>query len=497
MQEARQDWAKRWLERPLRHYWGGDWQEGSSAGTFLSTNPCTEENLASVPEAGPREVDQAVSAAQEGFKGTWRTMPRRERARVLRQMGELVRTHQAELATLEALSNGKTYKEALLDDMPDSADVFDYYAGWTDKFYGESCPVDGPFVNFTQRDPIGVCALIVPWNFPLLLANWKIAPALAMGNTVVVKPAPFTSLSLLRFVELVHEAKLLPPGVLNVVLGGAEAGEAISRHPRIGKVSFTGSTAIGRKVVEGAAGSNLKGVTLELGGKSPNIIFDDVKDLEGTVQRSFSSMFSHKGEKCSEPTRFFLHEKIYGRFLESLIPKVNAVVCGEQFDPKSQQGAQCHRAQYEKVLSYLEIGKQDGAKLLAGGEADRAAGRNGKGYFVRPTIFGDVTQKMRIAQEEIFGPVVACIPFKSEEEVIAMANDTGYGLAAGLYTADVSRAHRVAQQLEAGMVFVNHYGCYDFASPFGGMKESGWGREMAIHSLESYTKVKSIWIKYG
>lgn len=493
MQEARLDWAKRWLERPIKHFWGGEWQSGQSAGTFQSTNPSDQAFLAEIPEAGPQQVDQAVAAAEAGFQGPWRTMPRRERARVLRQMGELVRAHQAELATLEALSNGKTYKEAFFDDLPDSADVFDYYAGWTDKFYGESCPVDGSFVNFTQRDPIGVCGLIVPWNFPLLLANWKIAPALAMGNTVVVKPAPFTSLSLLRFAELVHEAKLLPPGVFNVVLGGATAGEAITRHPRIGKVSFTGSTAIGRRVVEGSAASNLKGVTLELGGKSPNIVFDDVKDLESIVLRSFQSMFSHKGEKCSEPTRFFLHEKIYGRFLESLLPKVNSVVCGDPFHPSTTQGAQCHKAQYEKVLSYLEIGKKDGAKLLAGGEADTKAG---KGFFVRPTVFGEVTQAMRIAQEEIFGPVVACLPFRTEEEVVAMANDTGYGLAAGLYTSDLSRAHRVAQQLDAGMVFVNHYGCYDFASPFGGTKESGWGREMAIHSLEAYTKVKSIWIKY-
>ena len=492
MSEHKLDWAKRWLEKPIRHYWGGEFTSGNSSQKFQSSNPATEENLTEIPEGSAVDVDAAVAAAESGFKNpAWRNISRRERARVLRQMGELVRKHQAELATLEALSNGKTYKEAFYDDMPDSADVFDYYAGWTDKFYGESCPVDGSFVNFTQRDPIGVCGLIVPWNFPLLLANWKIAPALAMGNTVVVKPAPFTSLSLIRFAELIHEAKILPPGVFNVVLGGATAGEAISRHSRIGKVSFTGSTVVGRRIVEGSAGSNLKGVTLELGGKSPNIIFDDIADLEGTVQRSFGSMFSHKGEKCSEPTRFFLHEKIYNRFLESLIPKVDAVICGEQFDPKSQQGAQCHKAQFEKILSYIEIGKSEGAKLLAGGE------RTGKkGYFVRPTVFGEVSQKMRIAQEEIFGPVVSCIPFRTEEEVVAMANDTGYGLAAGVFTADVSRAHRVAQALEAGMVFVNHYGCYDFASPFGGMKESGWGREMAIHSLESYTRLKSIWIKY-
>jgi len=491
MQEARLDWAKQWLERPLRHYWGGEWHSGHGAHPFESTNPATESFLANVPEGGPSEMNAAVIAAEAGFQGPWRSLPKRERARVLRQIGELVRTHQAELATLEALSNGKTYREAFQDDLPDSADVFDYYAGWTDKFYGESCPVDGTFVNFTQRDPLGVCGLIVPWNFPLLLANWKIAPALAMGNTVVVKPAPFTSLSLLRFVELVHEAKLLPPGVLNVVLGGAEAGEAMTRHPKIAKVSFTGSTSVGRRVVEGSAASNLKGVTLELGGKSPNIIFDDVADLDGVIQRSFSAMFSHKGEKCSEPTRFFLHEKIYSRFLEGLLPKVNAVVCGDPFDPATTQGAQCHRAQFEKILSYIDIGKHEGAKLLAGGE------RVGeKGYFIRPTVFGEVTQKMRIAQEEIFGPVVACIPFKTEDEVLAMANDTGYGLAAGLYTSDVSRAHRVAQKLDAGMVFVNHYGCYDFSSPFGGVKESGWGREMAVHSLESYTKVKSIWVKY-
>jgi aldehyde dehydrogenase (NAD+) len=315
-----------------------------------------------------------------------------------------------------------------------------------------------------------------------------------MGNTVVIKPSPFTTLSTLRLFEILHEECELPPGMVNLVCGGAEVGAAIASHAHINKVSFTGSTSTGKKILHGAADSNLKTVTLELGGKSPNILFDDAPDLEFAIKRSYEAMFSHKGEKCSEPTRLLVHRSLYSRVVDQLSAMAEAVVCGNQFDGKSQQGAQCNKQQFDKIMSYIESGKGAGARLVAGGTQDKQ-GENGKGLFVRPTIFSDVDNKMAIAQDEIFGPVLVITPFESEDEAVAIANDTIYGLAAGLWTADVSRAHRVASKLDAGMIFINRYGCYDFCSPFGGFKQSGWGKEMAVHSLDAYTRLKSVWLK--
>lgn len=496
METHQLSWAKGWLKEPKRLWIGGEPVSAASGKTLSTINPADGTALCDVPDAGAADVDRAVACARQAFSGgSWPAMSRRERATSLQQIGALIRKHRAELATLEALDNGKTYREAFEDDLPESADVFDYYAGWIDKHYAENNPVEKGFVNFTRHEPLGVCALIVPWNFPLLMAAWKIAPALAMGNTVVVKSSPFTPLTLLRLAELVQEARILPTGVLNALTGGAECGEAMSRHPGIDKISFTGSTMVGKKVAEGAASSNLKAVSLELGGKSPNIIFADAANLDAVVDRVFTAMFSHKGEKCSEPTRLLLEENIYDKVAERLIAKANKVVCGDPFDPKSEQGPQCHEAHFEKIMSYIAAGKAEGAKCLAGGTRD-TTGENGAGYFVRPTIFGDCSSEMRIAREEIFGPVLTLFRFRDEEEAIRIANDTPYGLAAGFYTSDASRVHRVSERLEAGQVFVNHYGCYDFASPFGGFKQSGWGKEMAIHSLASYTRLKSIWIRY-
>jgi aldehyde dehydrogenase (NAD+) len=494
LEPPRLAWAAEWLRKPKRLYLDGRFVAAQGDAVHAATSPANGEHLAAVPLAGPADVDRAVVAARGAFgSGPWPTLARRERGRLLQRIAEVVRSHQAELATLVALENGKLYREAFFDDMPDTADVFDYYAGWVDKLYGETCPVDGPFLNYTLREPVGVCALIVPWNFPLLLAAWKIAPALAMGNTTVVKPSPFTSLSLLRFVELVHEHVDLPPGVLNVVTGDAATGEALTRHPDVDKIAFTGSTATGKRVLHGAADSNLKTVSLELGGKSASIVFDDVPDLGSTVERSFHLMFSQKGEKCSEPTRFLIQRGLYEGFVARLAAMAEAVVCGDPFDPKSDQGAQCNAPQLEKILSYLDVGRRAGARLRAGGERD-LRGTNARGLFVRPTIFDEVRPDMRIAREEIFGPVLCVLPFDDEDEAVRLANDGDFGLAAGLYTRDVSRAHRVAKRLDAGMVFVNRYGCYDFASPFGGFKQSGWGKEMALHSLDAYTRTKSVWI---
>lgn len=489
-------WAKSWLDK--KH-------SGSIAGKalpvdgkgFSSINPATGETLTTLIETSPEQVDHAVMTAKNSFEnGPWKTMTRAARVQAIRAIGEVIRKHRAELATLETLSNGKTYAESYVDDLPESADVFDYYAGWVDKLYGETSPVEQGFLSYTRREPLGVCALIVPWNFPLLLGCWKIAPALAMGNTVVVKPSPQTSLTMIRLAEVIAEAKILPEGVFNVVIGGATCGEALTRHPDVNKISFTGGTATGRHVLKASAESNLKPVTLELGGKSPNIIFEDADRLDEVIDRAFVAMFCHKAEKCSEPTRLIVHESIHDRVIAKLKTMAEAVKCGDPFDPATTQGPQAFREHAEKIMSYVEIGKLEGAKLVVGGTWD-TDGSNSKGSFVRPTIFTGVTAKMRIFQEEIFGPVLTVSTFKTEDEAVALANDSQYGLAAGLYSSDVSRALRVVNRLEAGQVFVNRYGCYDFAAPFGGFKQSGWGKEMGIHSLDSYTRTKSVWFKIG
>ncbi len=489
------DWATQWLSTPKRLYVDDKWVESQDGKLATSLNPANSKVLGQFQEAGAKDVDAAVLAARRAFEQPgWRKLPRRQRAQLLRDIASCIRNHHEELATLESLDNGKLYREAFNDDIPECWEVFEYYAGWTDKYYAENCPVDPGFINYTVREPLGVCGLIVPWNFPLLLACWKIAPALAMGNTVVVKPSPYTPFSILRLAEILQEEVSLPAGVFNVIAGGAETGRFISEHEGIDKISFTGSTGTGKKVLRGAAESNLKHVSLELGGKSPNIVFADVPDLEFAIQRSFDAMFSHKGEKCSEPTRLFLHRSIYEHFLSELAKRAEAVVCGDPFDERSSQGPQCNQEQLDKIIRYIESGKADGARLIAGGARD-ISGSNATGYFVRPTIFADVDNRTAIAQDEIFGPVLVVTPFEEEDEAVKMANDVSYGLAAGLWTSDVSRAHRVAEKLDAGMVFVNKYGCYDFASPFGGFKQSGWGKEMAVHSLESYTRLKSVWLK--
>ena len=456
-------------------------------------NPANGETLCELRESGKPGVDRAAAAALGAFtSGPWTKWTRGERASALIKVGAEIRKHHHELAALETLCNGKTWAESFNDDIPESASVFDYYAGWIDKIYGETCPVEQGFVNFTLREPVGPCALIVPWNFPMLLACWKIAPALAMGNTVVVKPSPQTSLTMLRLAEIIRDAEILPAGVFNVVIGGRETGEALTHNQDIAKVSFTGGTDTGRAVLKGSADSNLKGVTLELGGKSPNIIFEDAKNLSAVIDRSFEAMFSHKGEKCSEPTRLIVHRSLHEKVVAGLVAKAEKIRCGDPFAETTDQGPQCFEGHMDSILGYIQVGKAEGAKCVVGGERD-VSGECGRGYFVRPTIFTGVTKEMKIFQEEIFGPVLVVSIFDTEEEAIQLANASRYGLAAGLYTADVDRAMRVSRRLDAGMVFVNRYGCYDFSSPFGGFKQSGWGKEMAIHSLEAYTRRKSIW----
>jgi len=496
MKEIPLQWANNWLKQPKLQFINGLWVEGDSKQSWSVMNPANGEQLCRFNMASSEQVEYCADISNKRhLEGVWSKVNRAQRANMLRQIAQLIRAHTEQLAVLETLPNGKLYTESMVDDIPTCADIFDYYAGWTDKFYGETCPVEEDFLNYTLKEPVGVCGLIAPWNFPLYQASLKIAPALAMGNTVIIKPSEYTPLSAIYLMELINDHLNFPEGVINLLLTDGKMANQLTSSHNVHKISFTGSTDIGRKIVKNSAESNLKATTLELGGKSPCIFFADTPNLPAAIDRAFTVMFSHKGEKCSEPTRFLIHDSIYEQVLEKLIEKAEAIKCGNPFAEDVDQGPQCNRAQFEKILEYIEIGKTE-AKLVAGGHAD-TTGDNANGYYIRPTIFSEVPQNSRIAQEEIFGPVLSCSRFSTTQEAIDMANSTAYGLAAGIYTSDVSRAHSVASKIDAGMLFVNRYGCYGLSSPFGGFKQSGWGKEMAIHSLSSYTKTKCVWVYYG
>jgi aldehyde dehydrogenase (NAD+) len=491
------DVCRSWLDgetqnRGLKHFIDGDWVDGEGEHRYLVVDPSRKSTLAEFASASSRQVDQCVSSCQKAFN-TWKGNSSQGRAKLLYQIAELIRKNRAELATLESMCNGKLFVESYLDDIPECASIFEYYAGWANKIYGETAPVDPRFINYTRKEPIGVCGLIVPWNFPLYQAALKLAPALVTGNSTVIKPSEYTPLSLVRLMQLIDSEIDLPKGLVNVVLGGAEVGQALAYHSGIRKISFTGSSDVGRSIVAASAKSNMKRITLELGGKSPNIFFEDTPNPDKAFAQSFKAMFSHKGEKCSEPTRFIVHSSLYDQCLDSLSEMAGQVVCGNQFDAHSQQGPQCNEKQYNKILEYIEAGiLEDSVRHICGGRY-----HDERGYYISPTIFADVGTTSSLFQDEIFGPVLCVSKFEDEDEAVALANCTRYGLAAGFWTKDISRAHRIADKLEAGMVFINNYGCYDLASPFGGVKESGWGRELAAHSLDSYTQTKSIWIKVG
>jgi acyl-CoA reductase-like NAD-dependent aldehyde dehydrogenase len=470
---------------------GGEWREAASGKTFEITNPATERPLAAVSEAGEEDIDLAVAAANKAYtEGAWPKMTATERGRLLWKTGDLILANADELARIETLNNGKPVFESRQVDIPAAAACFHYYAGWATKIHGETIPVPGNYLNYTLREPLGVCGAIIPWNFPLLMAAWKLAPALACGNTVVLKPAEQTPLSALKLAEIFEQAGL-PAGVVNIVPGfGPSAGGALVRHPGVAKIAFTGSTQVGREIMREAAGT-LKKVSLELGGKSPNIVFADA-DLDAAVRGAINGIFYGKGEVCAAGSRLFVESAIHDEFLGRLSERAGKLQVGDPLHPKTRVGALVSAEQMEKVLSYIEAGNREGAKLVTGG--GRAAVGDGKGYFVKPTIFDQASNTMKIAREEIFGPVLAAIEFRDIEDAISQANQTIYGLAAAVWTRDVKKAHKAARALQAGTVWINTYNVLDTASPFGGYKMSGFGRELGQHGLEMYTQTKSVWV---
>jgi len=477
--------------KPGKLFIGGKWVDAALRKMFPTINPATGETITVVAEGDERDADAAVQAARRAFEsGPWPEMSASDRGRLLWKIGDLIDKYNEELGTLETLDNGKPIFESRQIDMPMVAEVFRYYAGWATKIHGETVPVRGPFLHYTLREPLGVVAAIVPWNFPLLLASWKVAPALAAGNTVVLKPASWTPLTALRFAEICQEAGV-PDGVVNVVTGpGSTLGKALVRHPGVDKVAITGETRTGQEIVRDSA-DTLKRVTLELGGKSPNIVFADA-DLEGAVRGAMIGIFYGKGEVCAAGSRLFVDKKIHDDFLQKLVDRTKKLQPGDPLDPKTRFGAIVSERQMRTVLGYVEKGKADGAQLVVGGE--RASVGTGKGFFIQPTVFDRVGNNMTIAREEIFGPVLATIEFDDVEEAICQANATPYGLAAAIWTRDIAKAHRVARRLQAGTVWINTYNNYDPAAAFGGYKMSGYGRELSLHAMEHYTQVKSVWV---
>ena len=477
----------------------GEWLEAASGKTFETFNPATEESLGSVAHGASEDIDLAVAAARRCFddeRSDWRRMTPSERGRVIHRIGDLIEQNADELAMLETLDNGKPLTIAKAADVALAADLFHYMSGWATKIEGHTIPISAvtspgsEFLAYTRREPVGVVGQIIPWNFPLLMAAWKLGPALAAGVTVVLKPAEQTPLSALRLGELMLEAGL-PAGVVNIVTGFGDAGAALAAHDDVDKVAFTGSTEVGRLVVQAAAG-NLKKVTLELGGKSPQVLYKDA-DMDVAIPGAANGIFFNQGQCCNAGSRLYIERDVYDEVVHGISDAAKKIKLGPGLDPATQMGPLISAEQHEKVLGYVSSGLQDGASAPAGG------GRAGDhGYFVQPTVLTDTTPDMKVVREEIFGPVVCAIPFSSEDDdVIRTGNDTNYGLASGIWTRDINKAYRTAHRLRAGTVWINCYSVFDAAMPFGGYKESGWGREMGHNALENYLETKSVVTQLG
>ncbi|MFC7392263.1 aldehyde dehydrogenase family protein [Scopulibacillus cellulosilyticus] len=470
-------------------YINGNWQEASSQETIAVHNPATGEVIAEVASAKEKDAELAINAAREAFdKGPWRHTSAHERSELLYKLANKIEEHREEFARLETENNGKTLRESL-GDIDFTIRTFKYYAGLATALSGETIEADAPLTSKIVREPIGVCGQIIPWNYPLLMAAWKLAPALAAGNVCILKPSELTPLTAIRLFELIDEAGF-PPGVVNLLVGyGPEAGQPLVESPLVDKIGFTGGTVTGKAILQNAVG-NLKKVSLELGGKSPNIVFADA-DFETAVDYAMFAIYNNTGQVCSAGSRLLVEKSIYPRFIEELVKRTEKIRVGNGFDEASQIGPLISQKQMEKVLNYIKIGVEDGAEIAVGGTRLTDQGRE-KGFFVEPTIFVNVDPKSRIAQEEIFGPVLCVIPFENEEEALELANGTSYGLAAGIFTTDGAKAERVAKGIRAGVTWINTYEQNLIEGPWGGYKQSGLGRELGTYGLEEYTEVKQI-----
>jgi acyl-CoA reductase-like NAD-dependent aldehyde dehydrogenase len=477
--------------RPARLWIEDTWKDGAGPERRPLVNPATEALLTEASEAAPSDVAAAVDAASRCLAQAWGPTPSAGKAKVLWKIADLLEERRDEIAAVETLNQGKPIRDAVRIDVPLAAAAFRYFAGWATKLHGETLPVQGPFLAYTRREPVGVCGLIVPWNFPLLLASYKVASALAAGCTAVLKPAEDTPLTALLLAQLARDAGL-PAGALNVVTGGPAVGSALVSHPGVNKVSFTGSTSVGREILRQAAATMTR-TTLELGGKSPSIVFNDV-DPEAAAKSAALGIFYNKGEVCTAASRLLVQEPIHDEVVDRLRDKAAAMTPGDPLDPATRMGPQASSRHRERILAAVAKGRAEGASLIAGGAATSVGG---KGFYMEPTVFRDVRPEMSLAREEIFGPVLSVLSFEGEEEAVRLANDNPYGLAAAVWTRDIERGHRVAHAVRAGTVWINAVNLYDPAAPYGGVKASGFGRELGLKGLEEFTETKTVWVHVG